>query len=70
MSKIRAVLGLALLAILILFVFLNLEQANVHFIIGRAQMPVAFVILVSAALGAGAVLALRFIKSVKRASKD
>lgn len=64
--KVRLVVGCVLLALLVLFIVLNLERANVNFIFGGARMPVAFVILFSAGLGAGATLAFRFLKSVRR----
>jgi uncharacterized integral membrane protein len=64
--KIRLVVGCALLALLVLFIVLNLERSRVNFIFGTAQMPVAFVILLSAGLGAGAALTFRFLRSVRR----
>lgn len=64
--KFRLVVGCALVAVLALFIVLNLERSRVNFIFGTAQMPVAFVILFSAGLGAGATLAFRFLKSVRR----
>jgi len=66
MSKARLILGCVLLALLALFIILNLETANIHFLAGRVQMPLAFAILFSAALGAGATLALRFLKAFRR----
>ncbi len=67
--KLRLLLGVGLLALLLLFILLNSQQADVHFIIGRASMPQAILIILSAGLGAGAVLAFRFWKSVKREQK-
>lgn len=39
-------------AILVLFVALNSQEVKVKFIVGSAQMPLVFALLVAAALGA------------------
>ena len=66
MSKIRLIAGCALLALLVLFIVLNLETADIHFLVGRIQMPLAFAILFSAALGAGAALAFPYLRAFRR----
>jgi len=48
----RHVLGWLVVAVTALFVAFNLERADVWFFGIRAQMPLAFVVLASAALGA------------------
>ncbi len=65
MSKIRLVVGLILAAVLVLFIALNLENVQVNFLLGHATMPVAFVILISAGMGAGLVLAFRLLRGVR-----
>ncbi len=66
MSKIRLAVGCVLLALLLLFILLNMEAANIRFLLVRVQMPLAFAIIFSAALGAGAVMAFRLWKSFRR----
>ncbi len=47
----RWVLGIAF-AVLLLFMALNSQQVNVNLIVGSAQMPLIFALLIAAALGA------------------
>jgi uncharacterized integral membrane protein len=47
----RWVLGIAIV-VLLLFMALNSQQVNVNLIVGSAQMPLIFALLIAAALGA------------------
>ena len=62
----KQVLGWAVVVVTALFVAFNLESAQVWFFGVRAQMPVAFVVLASALLGA---LATYAFTSLKRRNK-
>jgi uncharacterized integral membrane protein len=66
MPKLRLVVGWVLLGVLLLFIVLNLKSVDVQFLIMEVKMPTAFVILLSAGLGAGAVYAFQYFKSAKR----
>ena len=55
--------GWAVVAVVALFVLFNLERADVWFFGVHARMPLAFVVLASAALGALAALAFTTLKS-------
>jgi len=65
LSKFRLYIGWVLVALLVIFIYLNQETAKVHFFVGTLYMPVAFVIIFSAGLGAGAVLAFRYLRKLK-----
>jgi uncharacterized integral membrane protein len=54
--NVRQVLGWVLVALLVLFVAFNLDDARVWFFGIRLQMPIALVVIVSAALGAASTL--------------
>jgi uncharacterized integral membrane protein len=58
----RIIGALVLLAILLVFIFMNLEEARVWFFGVRAQMPIALVVLISGALGLGAGFLLAFVR--------
>ncbi len=66
MPKIQLIVGCVLMAVLALFIVLNLDRARIHFLVGYVEMPLAFAILFSAALGAGAALAFRFLRAFRR----
>jgi len=66
MAKARLILGWTLVGIVALWFLLNLRSADVHILIGTVSMPIAFVILFSAALGAGAVFAFQFMKKFRK----
>jgi hypothetical protein len=51
------------------FIFFNRHPVTVGFFVGTVTMPAAFLILLSAALGAGAVQAMRFLKLFRRGRK-
>jgi uncharacterized integral membrane protein len=67
--RIRKFIGWGLLGLLLLFIFFNLQPAQIRLFIMRVEMPIAFVIILSAALGAGAVYALKFMKHFTREEK-
>lgn len=48
----KLILGWVVVAVTAVFVLFNLDTASVWFFGVRAQMPLAFVVLLSAALGA------------------
>lgn len=66
MSKIRPLLGLALLIVLILFVLMNLRPAYIHILVGQVEMPMGLAILLAAGLGAGTASALRLLRQFRR----
>ena len=65
----RKIVALVLLALLAVFVVMNLEKATVWLFGIRAEMPIALVVFVAGALGFGAGLLLAFVKKAKR-TKD
>lgn len=65
-AKIRLVIGWALLALLLVFIVVNLEHVEVKFLVGKVVMPKAFIIIGSAAAGAGALWAFRLWKSAHK----
>ena len=65
----RTIAAVLILALLAVFVFMNLDDANVWFFGIRSVMPIAFVVLVSGGLGLAAGFLLAFVKS-SRGKKD
>jgi uncharacterized integral membrane protein len=65
-DKLRAYVGWILLAILGLFIILNLHWAEVNLLILQVKMPTAILIALSAALGAGAAFAFAFVKKLRK----
>jgi uncharacterized integral membrane protein len=65
----RTIAALVLLTLLLVFVFMNLEEARVWLFGIRAQMPIALVVLISGALGMGAGFLLAFVRK-PREKKD
>ena len=65
--KARILIGWAIVVLIVLWVFLNLTNVDVHILIGVVRMPVAFVIILSAVMGAAAVYFLKFLR--KRENK-
>jgi uncharacterized integral membrane protein len=63
----RKLVALLLLALLAVFVGMNLERATVWLFGVRAEMPIALLVLVAGALGFGAGLLLAFVKKPKQA---
>jgi|KBSSwiStaDraftv2_1062776.scaffolds.fasta_scaffold2250647_2 uncharacterized integral membrane protein len=63
----RKIVALLLLALLAVFVGMNLERATVWLFGIRAEMPLALLVLVAGALGFGAGLLLAFVKKTKPA---
>jgi len=62
---VKKVLGWAVVLVTAVFVFMNLPRAQVWFFGIRAEMPIAFVVLASAALGALGTYAFTSLKSRK-----
>jgi uncharacterized integral membrane protein len=58
----RPMLGWSIVILLALFVGFNWTSARVEFFGISVQMPLAFVVLISAGLGAAATLAFRALK--------
>ena len=58
-------IGWALLGLLVLWIFINLQSVRVNLFIMRVEMPVAFVIVFSGAAGAAGMYLLRIYKKVK-----
>ncbi|HXX94754.1 MAG TPA: lipopolysaccharide assembly protein LapA domain-containing protein [Planctomycetota bacterium] len=66
LAKIRQIIGWTLVALLVVWIFLNRTSVHVHFLIFETDMPVALVIVLSAAAGAGAVFAFKYLKKIKK----
>jgi uncharacterized integral membrane protein len=66
LEKLRPYVGWSLLAILGLFIVLNLHWAEVNLLILQVKMPTAILIALSAALGAGAAFAFTFVKKLRK----
>ena len=64
--KLRKVVGWTLVALLALFILINFQSVEVNFLVMQVWLPTALLIFGSAALGAGAVLALRFIQEYRK----
>lgn len=65
-QKIRLIIGWALLVFLVIFIALNSERVYIEFLIGGAYLPLAVALIMSAAMGAGSVYALRFLRSGRK----
>jgi len=62
---VKAFLGWAVVAVTLVFVLFNLDRAQIWFFGVRAEMPIAFVVIASALLGALATYAFTSLKSRK-----
>ena len=69
-TKIRQIVGWSLIGILLLWIALNFKSVPVHLLIGEVSMPVAFVIMLSAAAGAGAVFAFQYLRKFKKSDNS
>lgn len=67
--KKRTIIGWSLVAVLAVFVIFNLAPAAIWFFGVRIQMPIALVVLFSAALGAGAMYMFSYIKARPKAKQ-
>jgi uncharacterized integral membrane protein len=70
LGKIQQIVGWTLIVLLVLWIALNFNAVDVHFLIGSFRMPVAFVILLSAGAGAGAVYAFQYIRKFKKGGDE
>jgi uncharacterized integral membrane protein len=69
-AKLRLVIGWALVAVLVIFVVANWEKQYIDLLVfGGANLPLGFALLLSAALGAGAVYAFQFLRGRKKQEK-
>ena len=69
-AKIRQIVAWSLVGLLVLWIFLNREPVEVHLILFPVKMPIALVIFFSAAMGAGAVFAFKYIKKFKKGGDE
>jgi uncharacterized integral membrane protein len=69
LEKLRPWVGWILVSLLVLFIVFNLGQAKVHLLVMEVHMPTALLIVLSAALGAGAVFAFSIVRQL-RAPKE
>ena len=70
LEKPKRWLGWGLLGLLLFFILINLGMVPVNcFFIAEVRMPVAFVVIFSALIGAGAVHFLKFLRKAKRDPK-
>ena len=67
--KLRKIVGWTLVALLALFILINFQSVEVNFLVMQIWLPKALLIFGSAALGAGAVIALRFIQDYRGKDK-
>lgn len=67
-AKLRRVVGWSLVGLLALFILFNFTPVQVNFwYLVKVEVPAALLIFLSAALGAGSVYALRFIRDFRKA---
>lgn len=64
--QLRKIVGWSLIALLALFIVINFQTVEVSFLLIDVRLPKALLIFASAALGAGAVFALRYIKDLRK----
>ena len=62
----RKIIALLLLVVLGVFVAMNLDEARIWCFGIRAQMPIAFVVLLSGALGLAAGFLLAYVRKRER----
>ena len=65
-AKLRQAVGWTLIALLALFILINFKTVEVNFLLVQLWIPKAILIFGSAAMGAGAVLALQFIRDYRK----
>jgi uncharacterized integral membrane protein len=66
-AKIRRIVGWTLVGLLALFIVFNFQPVRVNFwYLLKVEVPAALLIFLSAALGAGAVYALRFLRDLRK----
>lgn len=70
LAKIRQVIGWTLVGLLLLWCFLNRAPVEVNFLLFQVTMPGALLIILSAAAGAAAVFALKYIKKFKKGDEE
>ena len=61
-GKTRQIIGWVLIGLFVLFIGFNLKIAEINFLLFRIEMPIAFALLISAALGAAVTFAFRYIR--------
>ena len=63
----RKIVGWSLVGLLALFILINFRTVEINFFfLVRVQLPLALILFLSAAMGAGAVLALNYIKDLRK----
>jgi uncharacterized integral membrane protein len=63
----RKIIGWSLVGLLALFILINFRVVEINFFfLIRVQLPLALILFLSAAMGAGAVLALKYIKDLRK----
>lgn len=65
-AKLRQIIGWTLIGLLVLFIAFNFSSVEVNFLVVQLWIPKALLIFASAAMGAGAVLALQFIRDYRK----
>jgi uncharacterized integral membrane protein len=70
LDKVRPWIGWILISLLVLFIVFNLREAKVHLLLMEVTMPTALLIVLSAALGAGAVFAFSVVRQFRAPSKE
>jgi uncharacterized integral membrane protein len=69
LEKVRPWVGWILVTLLVLFIGYNLRKVEVDLLLMEVTMPIALLIFLSAALGAGAVFAFAAVRQL-RAPKE
>ncbi len=64
-EKVRLGVGILLLIYLVLFIIFNIDPLRVSFLFATVEMPIAFVVIFSAGLGAGVVWLLKLVRKDK-----
>jgi uncharacterized integral membrane protein len=66
-ANIRKIVGWSLVGLLALFILINFSMVEINFFfLIRVRLPLALILFLSAAMGAGAVLALNYIKDLRK----
>jgi uncharacterized integral membrane protein len=65
-ANVRKIVGWSLVGLLAIFILINFGKVEVNFMVIQVWIPKAILIFASAAMGAGAVLALQFIRDYRK----
>jgi uncharacterized integral membrane protein len=69
-DKVKIVVLIVIVLYFLAFLLFNMEAARIHFLFFTIDMPVFFLILFSALVGAGLVLGFSTLKSLRRPREE